>query len=97
MEQLLLSMPGLIVIGLLGMFVHFMKKNIRGETTTAVKKYFHDHFKSTTTAIIVTIIGVVSYKLKLSTGQTADIVICFMAGFNFDSLLNKWDSSINPK
>jgi uncharacterized membrane protein YesL len=93
METFILTLPGLIVLGLVGMFSHFLKKNITGETTTEIFDYFRDHFKSTLLALIVTLVSVIGYKMALATGQAADIVVVFLLGFGFDSTLNKWDKN----
>jgi len=88
----ILSPIGLVLIGLLGMLIHFMKKDIKGETTTEIRDYFRDHFKDTFIATVVTIIGVLSYKFQLATGQFADVVTVFGLGYTFDSMFNKWDN-----
>jgi Na+/proline symporter len=91
--EFLLSPIGLVVIGLLGMLVHFFKKQIKGETLTEIKDYFGDHFKSTFIAVVTTIIGVITYKFSLGTGLPADIITVFGIGYTFDSIFNKWDKS----
>lgn len=90
----LLTPAGLIVIGLLGMLIHFFKKQIKGETLTEITGYFTNHFKSTFIAIVTTIIGVVAYKFTLATGQAADIVTVFGIGYTFDSIFNKWEKNV---
>jgi hypothetical protein len=91
MEEIILGLPSLYIIGLLGMLVHFFKKQIKGETVTEIKDYFASHFKSTITAFIVTSIAVFGYYFTLSTGQMADVVTVFGLGYTFDSMFNKWD------
>lgn len=87
----ILSPIGLLVVGLLGMLIHFFKKNIKGETVTEIADYFKDHFKSTFIAIVMTVIGVLAYKFQLATGQFADVITVFGIGYTFDSMFNKWD------
>lgn len=92
MEEIILSLPSLYIIALLGMLVHFFKKQIKGETLTEIRDYFKGHFKSTVTAFIVTTIAILGYYFTLSTGQMADIVTTFGLGYTFDSMFNKWDT-----
>lgn len=93
--EYLLSPLGLIVIGLLGMLIHFFKKQIKGETLTEITGYFSNHFKSTFIAVVTTLIGVLAYKFTLATGQAADIVTVFGIGYTFDSIFNKWDKNVD--
>lgn len=92
MEEFILSLPGLYIIGILGMLVHFFKKQIKGETVTEIRDYFSSHFKSTVTAFIVTTIAVLGYYFSLSTGLFADVVTTFGLGYTFDSMFNKWET-----
>ena len=94
MEELqwLISLPALLGVGLLGMLVHFFKKEIKGETTTEIRDFFRDHFKSTFIAIVTTLLAVVAYYLTLATGQPADVVTVFMSGYMSDSILNRWEA-----
>lgn len=87
----LLNPAFLYAVSLLGMIVHFLKKNIVGETTTEIKDYFRDHFKSTFIAFIATSLGFVVYMFTLATGQNADFLAVFAAGYVCDSIFNKWD------
>ena len=91
--KFLLELPWLIVIALLGMFTHFLKKNIKGETPTAIIQYFKDNFKSTLTAIIVTVVTASGYFFQLNPDEFNDIVAIFLIGYMFDSTINKWDSN----
>lgn len=83
----------ILFIGFLGMFSHFLKKNIKGETGTEIVRYFHDNFKTTLLAFIATFIGTSAYHIAISTGGTADLINAFMLGFSFDSMLNKWEAT----
>lgn len=87
----IVSLPSLLVIGLIGMFSHFLKKNVNGETLVEIKDYFRNHFKSTLLAFMSTILTVVAYYFSISTGQIADILLVGSLGYNCDSLFNKWD------
>ena len=82
----------IFIIGFLGMFTHFLKKKIKGESGTEILKYFHDNLKDTLVAFIATLIGTAAYHLTISSGQTADLINAFMIGFTFDSMLNKWEA-----
>ena len=86
-------LPGVLyTIALLGMFSHFLKKKVRGESITAIKKYFKDHFKSTALAFISTSVGFAAYMLLLQTGLPADIFAVFGIGFMSDSMFNRYQS-----
>lgn len=87
------TLPILLLIGTIGMFSHFLKKNIAGETLVEVRGYFKNHFKSTLLALIATMFGVSAYYFTMATGQFADILMVGSLGYNFDSIFNKWDKS----
>lgn len=91
MLEILLTLPGLCVVALLGMFIHFLKKNVKGETTTEIRDYFRVHFKSTFIASVVTLVSVLVYVESLGTGQMADLLVAFLLGLGFDSTLNNWE------
>ena len=94
MEQFLFSFTGLYIIALLGMFVHFMKKNIKGETPTEVLGYFKDHFKSTLTAFILTsVMYFAYYNLFVDAESVKDLMVVFLIGFSFDSTFNKYEAT----
>lgn len=93
MEQYLLTLPSLLIISLLGMIIHFFKKQIKGETVTEIKDYFRDHFKSTFIAVVVTMISCAAYYFNLKTGTPTDILTVFGLGYTFDSMFNKWDKT----
>lgn len=76
------------VVALSGMFGHFLKKNVKGESITEIKDYFKSHFKSTLLAFSATTIGF----LGLVTTGEVTYLMCATLGFSFDSLFNKWDS-----
>jgi hypothetical protein len=87
----LVSLPSLIGFALMGMLMHFMKKNIKGETLTDIRNYFKDNFKSTFVAFVATVVGTLGLYFTLSTGQVLDVISAFGCGYTFDSLFNKWD------
>ncbi len=80
-----------LLVGVIGMFVHFLKKKVMGETLTAIGAFFKDNFKSTIVAVISTIIGVVAYYFTLSVDAINDPMAAFGIGYTFDSVFNKWD------
>jgi len=95
MEMLL--KPGILyVTAIVGMFTHFLKQNVKGETATAIGDYFKDNLKSTLVALVATSVGFVGYYFELATGAKADFVAVFLIGFLCDSLLNKWSSAAPP-
>ena len=86
------TLPSLVAISLLGMFIHFLKKNIKGETLVEIRDYFKNHFKSTLVAIITASVSAASYYFTISTGSNADLITVFGLGYMCDSVFNKWDS-----
>ncbi|MGV8130497.1 MAG: hypothetical protein ACP5N7_00165 [Candidatus Pacearchaeota archaeon] len=78
-------------IAILGMLVHFLKKQIKGETILEIRDYFKQHFKSTIIAFISTTIAFFGYYFALGTGTPSDVVAVFGLGYTFDSVFNKWD------
>lgn len=81
----------LYIVALLGMFSHFLKKNMRGETNTNVLSYFKDNIASTLNAFIwVTFSYFVYLQNVYNGGGVLDIAAVFMIGFTFDSLMNKY-------
>lgn len=89
--QWLVSLPSLIIIALIGMFVHFLKMNIKGETLTDITQYFSVHFKSTVISIIATTVAALGYYFKLDHPDPEAIGIVFGLGYMCDSFFNKWD------
>jgi hypothetical protein len=87
------TLPSLLVIGLLGMLMHFFVKKINGETFTDVVNYFKSNFKSTVVAIVSTIVFTVSTYLTLATGQAIDIITIFGIGYMCDSAFNKFEKT----
>lgn len=88
----MVSLPALMVFSLAGMFAHFLKKNVKGETATEIKGYFRDNLKTTLTALLSTILGVFVFYATLATGQAADVLSAIMVGYTFDSTFNKWEN-----
>lgn len=86
--ELLHTGYGMVGLALVGMFTHFIKKKVRGETVLAVTKYFTNHFKSTLIAVISTVVATLVYQHSMAEGGTADLLVVFFGGYNFDSFLN---------
>jgi len=72
-----------------GMFAHFLKKNIKGETSTQIADYFRNNFRSTLLAVISTCFG---FALLVIT-DSLNLISAFTIGYTFDSALNKWDDN----
>lgn len=93
----LISLPSLIFLSLFGMFIHFLKKNIKGETLTDITTYFKDNAKSTFIACVATIVGELGVYFTLMpdtiSGESMALILItsFGTGYTFDSLFNKWD------
>lgn len=90
-QEIFFSIWFLYIVALLGMLTHFLKKKVRGETATQIKKYFSTHFKSTFLALILTSIGFLFYYFNLAKGTYSDFITVFGIGYMFDSMLNKWE------
>ena len=90
-DEFITSMPFAIMVSLLGMFVHFLKKKVRGETLIEVRDYFKNNLKSTIVAFIGTIVTALSYYATMPEGSNIDLVAYFLIGFSNDSFFNKWD------
>ena len=96
--NIIYSFVGLYIIALLGMFTHFLKKNIKGETLTEVKNYFSDNLKSTIIAFIFTSVMYFTYYNFLVVGQDfKDVMTIFMIGYMFDSTFNKYEAKTDIK
>lgn len=89
--QWVLQPLNLYLIAIVGMLMHFFKKQIKGETITEIAGYFKDHFKSTIIAVIATTIGFLGYYFLLSSGQKSDIFAVFGVGYMSDSFFNKYE------
>lgn len=83
----------LFIIALLGMFTHYLKKKVKGESLTEIKDYFRDHLKSTFIALVSTSITYVAYMFTLATGQPADVITIFGLGYMCDSFFNKYETN----
>lgn len=70
-----------------GMFAHFLKKKIKGESITEVMGYFKDNAKSTLLAFMATVVGFV---VLVQLGDVS-FVSAFGVGYMFDSAFNRWD------
>jgi hypothetical protein len=86
----ILNYVALVALAFAGMFAHFLKKNIKGETLTEVKSYFKDNFRSTTLAVFGTIIGLL---IAIST-DSLNYVSAPLIGYTFDSIFNKWENGV---
>lgn len=78
----------LFLFAIMGMFTHFLKKKIKGETLLEIKSYFKTHLKSTVTAFIITVIG---YWFTAFYLEETNPLTYFLLGYMFDSMLNKWE------
>jgi len=84
------------VFSLLGMFVHFLKKEKLGQTSTEMRRYLHDNFTYTlyaATATTVAYLGLLFADVTMF--QSINLVTftaCFGAGYAFDSAINKWEN-----
>lgn len=97
MEQLqwILTPYALYAIAILGMLMHFFKKQIKGESAVEIAGYFKVHLKSTFIALVATTIGFLGYFFYLKSGEVYDIFIVFGTGYLSDSFFNKWDKIVD--
>lgn len=87
---------GLFLCSLAGMFVHFLKKNVKGETSTEIIDYFRDNFKSTSLAVFWTAVGfltAISADAISNERVVASVLTAALIGYTFDSVANKWDNN----
>lgn len=87
MDSVLFYLPYFLV-SLLGMFAHFLKKKVKGESLVEIKSYFESHFKSTMLAFVGTFFGFVGL---VAFGEVSYLTAP-MVGYLFDSIFNKWDT-----
>ena len=85
MEQALIVA---LVAGALGMFTHILKKKVRGQTTTAIIKYFSNHAGYTITAFIA-MLGAVFAIYDPNMDIYKLFGACLSAGYSCDSMFNK--------
>ena len=76
------------ISGALGMFIHFLKQKVKGETIDDIKSYFKEHPKETIIATITVIIAVFGCFL-----MDQGVVAAFGLGYLGDSALNKGNDS----
>ena len=77
------------LMGLFGVFAHFLKSKIKGQTTAAIKNYFLTHNRDTLLALICYIAAfVVLYELKELSFLTA-----FMAGYTCDTFFSRMEKN----
>ena len=84
-EYTILYVLGNFFVMLLGVFVHFAKRKIKGETIDDIKNYFKSHFKNTVITFIAGIVGFASLVATAGLGWVAS----FLLGYTADSLFNK--------
>ena len=92
-EYTVLFVIGNFIVMLLGVFVHFAKRKIKGETIDDIKNYFKSHFKNT---IITFVAGIVGFASLVATGGLA-WVASFLLGYTADSLFNKAEGNATVK
>lgn len=78
------------VVMLLGVFAHFAKKKIKGETLDSIKSYFRTHLKSS----IVTVLAAGSAFAGIVASGGLGYVASFLVGYSADSVFNKSADSI---
>lgn len=89
--KFLLSKYGLLIIAMLGMVVHFLKRKVTGESADEIVAYFRTHFKTLIISLVSVWIGWIGYASLLATGQIADVFAVFGIGYMCDSIFNRYD------
>ncbi len=74
--------------GMFGMLTHIIKKKVRGESATAILKYFSKHFGYTFMAFGA-MLGAVAAIYDPSMNIFKLFGACLAAGYSSDSILNK--------
>lgn len=72
------------IAGLLGMVIHFLKLDVKGQTADDIKTYFKENVKNTIAATVITLFAAGT---AFAMGQ--GLMAAFLAGYAFDSALNK--------
>ena len=83
-------------IGIFGMFIHFLKRKVKGESLLAIWQFFTNNLKTSIIALVFTSVGTAAYYTQVGTGEVVDLLMVFSIGFNVDSLINKWDKKGTP-
>ena len=92
--EFLLNPFALFGVALLGMFSHFLKKKVKGESPTEILGYFKDNFKSTLIAVIATTVSFLAFYFEASDGAPTglkDVITVFGLGYLNDSVFNKYE------
>lgn len=81
------------VVMLLGVFSHFAKKKIKGQTIDDIKTYFKTHFKNTAVTFIAAIVAFCGIVATNGIGYVAS----FLVGYTADSVFNKSVGDVTVK
>lgn len=73
--------------GLVGMFMHFLKLRVKGQSAEDVLQYFKENFKGTLTAIISTGFAIAGVWATADPSNAVPLIIASVPlGFSFDSV-----------
>ncbi|MGD9697609.1 hypothetical protein [Acinetobacter sp.] len=82
---LVLLYLGYLLLTLLGVLTHFLKKKVKGQTKADIKLYFNSHFNDTLIMVIAALVMFGSAAAASELGITS----AFLIGYTADSLFNK--------
>lgn len=92
-EYTVLYVIGNFIVMLLGVFSHFVKKKMKGQTLDDVKNYFRSHFANT---VITFGAGIVMFFAMVQSGGLG-WVASLLLGYTADSVFNKAEGDTNLK
>lgn len=82
----------LITLAMLGVFVHWLKRYLRGQSKASFKDYMLFYRKQTTASVATAITAIVTIyaTADFTEGLTAQVAaLAFLAGYTGDSATNK--------
>jgi hypothetical protein len=88
MDYTIQTLAMALIGGTLGMFSHIIKKKVKGESATAIMRYFSKHVGYTMTAFI-SMLGAVFAIYDPTMNIFKLFGACLSAGYMCDSVMNK--------
>ena len=86
----MMMMLQLLVLGGIGMVLHWFKKWSRNETDCGLTEYIKGHWKHTVGAVISMFVAILAVSATVHDPLTVqDIALAVLAGYGSDSMVNK--------
>lgn len=80
------------IVGILGNFVHLVKKQLKGESNKIIIEYLTTHTIAFASGLIVAVIVVIGQGMALFDSQQSYIFTAFLTGYTADSIFGKYAS-----